>query len=72
MPERFRTVTVTLPLEVYEALSMIYEDTTPVVAARLPVGRVGVNCELVREALEAGESVPGADLILDRKALVVK
>lgn len=71
VPKAYKRVTVTLDLEVYERLTELgftqgYDERD------IPPGSVSVSKTAIKEALEANEEVPGADLKFGDTRLEVK
>lgn len=75
VPAKYKSITVTLPLHIWEALFSDCDESDPIWAEFKAAGVLGERCVIkkaIREALDAGEDVPGADLSIGGYSLVVK
>lgn len=61
VPSEYKTVTVTMPLDVWNSL-MVASGVTGLVSAK---ATISVQKEPVKKAIKAGEEVPGADIHFD-------
>src|SRR5258708_40269270 len=73
VPAQFKTLTITLPAVAWQSL---LECVDPALRAQV-LGEISKSeCDIpkapVKAAIDAGEDVPGADLLLDRHSLVRK
>lgn len=64
VPEEFKRVNISMPLDLWQRLCEASPELGMTVTLGIEVRHVSVDKELVREAIEDGRDVPGADLRL--------
>jgi hypothetical protein len=72
VPDIYKTITVTLPLEVWRSIVKLGGEFEPDLNWATDKGKVNTSKIGIREAIDTGLEVPGADLNIGGHTLVIK